>query len=132
MQLPLTQWTLHGEDLPERLFDTQKDHVFSLPGADALYAFADLIGAHEQQETEKIQDGVPYTLSGLFEADLCGELSLTKEIDFGAFCGDRALLTFSYLAGSGEIYLGEDCIARFGQDHMGDLRRAFDMTGMMF
>ena len=118
MQLPLTQWTLHGEDLPERLFDTQKDHVFSLPGADALYAFADLIGAHEQQETEKIQDGVPYTLSGLFEADLCGELSLTKEIDFGAFCGDRALLTFSHLAGSGEVYLSENCIARFGQDHL--------------
>jgi len=130
MLLPLTQWTLHGESLPERLFDAPKTMEFSLPGADALGEFADLIGGDMPQEAEKEDGGVPYALSGLIEEDISGELIFTKEIDFGEYSGARALLIFPHLSGSGEVYLGEACIARFGGDHQQFLRQAYDLTGM--
>lgn len=128
MQLPLMQWTLQGDDLPERFFDEPKREAFTLPGAQALSEFADLIGGDEQQEEAPMEQGVSYTLGALFEEDLDGKITLTKEIDFGSFYGDRALLMFSHLCGSGEIYLGETCVARFGKE--AQYRQAFDMTGM--
>ncbi len=128
MQIPLMQWTLLGDDLPERYFDGPKKEAFTLPGAQALSEFADLIGGDEQQERAPVEQGVPYTLGALFEEDLGGEIALTREIDFGSLCGDRALLMFSHLCGSGEVYLGETCVARFGKE--AQYRQAFDMTGM--
>ncbi|MBQ8619832.1 MAG: hypothetical protein IJ418_20305 [Clostridia bacterium] len=130
MHLPLVQWTLHGNSLPERLFDVPKTPVFSLPGADALSAFADLIGGDEAENTQAQPEGAPYSAGGFFEDDLAGELTLSREIDFGAFCGDRALLTFAYLAGSGEILLDDRQAAVFGVEAQADLRHAYDMTGM--
>lgn len=130
MLLPLTQWTLHGQYLPERLFEAPKKLVFSLPGADALSEFADLIGADHAQEPEQEDSGVPYAFCGLIEEDIGGELTLAKEIDFGAYSGDRALLVFPHLSGNGEVYLGETCIARFGSDWQEALRQAYELTGM--
>lgn len=131
MQLPLTQWTLYGENLPERLFDDEtKTPAFSLPGADALGAFADLLGGDEQAEPAAAREGVPYALCGLFAEDIGGELTLAKEIDFGAYSGDRALLTFAHILGSGEIHLDDRCIARFGGDDQAQLRQAYGLTGM--
>lgn len=129
MRLPLTQWTIEGENLPERLLDAPKTEGFSLPGADALSAFADLIG-EEEQKAEAETSGAGYASGGFFEEDLEGRLTLSREIDFGAFAGDRALLTFAYLAGKGEIWLGDACIARFGEDRQADLRHAYALTGI--
>lgn len=130
MHLPLTQWTLEGENLPERLFDEPKTPEFSLPGADALSAFADLIGGSGEETEKQKTQGVSYAIGGLFEDDLQGELSLSREIDFGALSGDRALLTFAHLAGSGEIFLDDTCIACFGEDRQQELRHAYELTGM--
>ena len=130
MLLPLTQWSLHGENLPERLFETEKKTSFSLPGADALSAFADLIGdeapAHEMDK----EDGVPYCSGALFDSDIAGSVSLKREIDFGAAEGDFALFAFEHIAGSGSVLLGGEEIARFGGDITKALRHAYDMTGM--
>ena len=42
---PLTHWRIRAVRLPERLTeDTLFDASFRLPGADALSAFADLLG----------------------------------------------------------------------------------------
>lgn len=128
MHLPLTEWTLQGENLPERLMDEPKAPAFSLPGADFLSAFADLLGGYGQEEAPVQSCGVPYVPSGLFEDDLAGTLTLSKEIDFGALSGDCALLTFAHLRGSGEILLDDRQIACFGAD--GDIRHAHDLTGM--
>lgn len=130
MQLPLTQWMLHAKKLPERFLDAPQPRAFSLPGADALSEFAELLGVDAQEAPAQPESRVPYALEGMFEADLTGELSLTREIDFGALNGDRALLTFAHLCGSGEIILGDRCVARFGSDWQDARRQAYDMTGM--
>lgn len=130
MHLPLTQWTLEGENLPERLFDKPEGPAFSLPGADALSAFADLLGEEESSDAAQEKAGVPYIAGSFFESDLSGRITLSREIDFGAYQGDRALVTFAHIAGSGEICLDDVCIARFGEDRLADLRCAYDLTGM--
>lgn len=130
MHLPLTRWTLLGENLPDRLFDQTQAPAFSLPGASALGAFADLIGEEDGEKSETISEGAEYSAGGFFEDDLCGALTLEREIDFGAFFGDRALLTFSRMAGSGEILLDGRCIARFSEDCQADPRHAASLTGM--
>ena len=129
MHLPLTWWTLKGENLPERLMDEPKKPAFSLPGAQDLGAFADLLGTDGETQPDQAQ-GVSYALGGLFEEDLAGELTLSREIDFGALCGDRAVLTFAYLCGSGGIFLDEKQIAAFGEDRQEDIRHAAMLTGM--
>lgn len=128
MHLPLTQWQIFSQNLPERLLDAPSPRAFSLPGADQLSAFADLIG--EGKKEEKNSEGADYTLANLFEEDIPGVVTLRKEIDFGAFEGDRALLTFAHIAGRGEILLDDACIARFGDDYPAALKRAYDLTGM--
>lgn len=130
MHLPLMRWTLHGDNLPDRLVDAPKSKGFSLPGADALSAFADLIGEDEPEKAAAMDEGAAYQAGGFFEDDLDGRLTLSREIDFGALLGDRALLTFAQLAGSGEIELDGVCIARFGGDRQESLRQAFALTGM--
>ena len=42
---PLTRWRIRAPRLPERLTENAPpDEAFHLPGADALSAFADLLG----------------------------------------------------------------------------------------
>ena len=130
MHLPLTQWLLEAQSLPGRLLDLMPRKAFSLPGADALSAFADLIGEGTQEETPQQGESVPYAIGSLFEEDICGALTLKKEIDFGAFNGERAIITFSHIAGSGEILLGDKQIARFGDQRQEAIRLAHDLTGM--
>lgn len=129
MQLPLMLWTLYADKLPQRLCDEKKKPAFFLPGADALSSFADLLGENEQSEEEE-NEGASYTLGELFEDDLCGEIAIKKEIDFGAMNGEYALLTLDHIAGSGEILLGGQVIARFPGSFEENLRKAYDQTGM--
>ena len=125
MILPLTQWTLHGDQLPQRLLDDEDKKAFSLPGADALDAFADLIGADEQEQAQSPQAGAPYCTGALFEEDICGAVSLVRDMDFSAMEGDYALLAFEHIVGSGEVRLGDRVIARFGDRAQDALRHAY-------
>jgi len=130
MQFPLMQWMLHAQSLPESLCDAQEKAAFFLPGADALNDFSDLLGGGDDRLQIAQDTGAAYALDGLFEADLAGEVSLKKEIDFGALEGDWALLTFEHIAGSGEILLGGQVIARFPGNFEENLKKAYDSTGM--
>ena len=130
MILPLTQWTLYGEDLPERLLDQDQKPSFTLPGADALSAFADLIGDEEKEQKTSEPSGIPHTAGTLFDEDIAGCVCLKREIDFGEMQGDYAVLAFEHIAGSGSVRLGEEELARFGTDHTLALRNAYDRTGM--
>ena len=132
MILPLTHWTLHGENLPQRLFDEEKKPAFYLPGADALSAFADLIGDDAQESEQSEEDGVPYSAGALFDAEISGGVTLKRELDFGAMEGDYAVLAFEHIAGSGSIFLGDEELARFGNDSTDALRHVHELTGMTY
>ena len=132
MRLPLERWTLHMEQLPERLKNCEEEKTFSLPGMESLGAFADLLGGFDEETKTEQDTGVEYAAFGQFDEDMQGEISLTQEIDFGALTGDRAVLTFEHLLGRGEILLGDKVIARFDdrENAQDTLLEAFDKTGM--
>ena len=61
---PLTRWRIRAPRLPERLTENAPpDEAFHLPGADALSAFADLLGAPIPDGTDDAQtvQAVSYT-----------------------------------------------------------------------
>jgi len=108
MLLPLNAaWTLAGDALPERLLPNETPAAaFILPGANALSAFADLIGtAPEEAPAESKQPGVPFALPALIPEDATGEVTLAREVDFGHLSGDRAWLSFDMLCGRGSVSL---------------------------
>ena len=132
MRLPLERWTLHMAQLPERLRNCEAEKSFSLPGMESLGAFADLLGGFDEEPKNEQDKGVEYAALGRFDEDMQGEISLTQEIDFGLLTGDRAVLTFEHLLGRGEILLGDQTIARFGEreNEQDSLLDAFNKTGM--
>lgn len=116
MALPLNRaWRISGDALPARLDESDaQEAAFSLPGADALDAFADLLGKTAQDADAQDQPrSAPFWLPALIPEDMPGSASLTCEIDFSAHEGDSALLLFDMLCGSGEVYL-QECPPRFG------------------
>lgn len=132
MRLPLESWMLHMAQLPERLTGQETEKTFSLPGAEKLSEFADLIGDFDEAPQSAPDAGVEYAAFGLFDGDMRGEITLTREIDFGSLTGDRAALTFEHLLGSGEILMGDRVIARFDsrETPQDALLEAFERTGM--
>lgn len=107
MLFPLnSSWTLAGDALPERLLPNETPAAFRLPGADALSAFADLIGdTPEETPPNSAPDGAPFTLPALLPEDVTGEATLSREVDFGDLGGDMALLSFDMLCGRGSVTL---------------------------
>ena len=106
MNLPLRTWTLTADALPERLLGAQEDTGFTLPGADALAAFAGLLGVEEEKApAAKEQPGAPFDLPALIPQDVEGSFTLSREIDFGELAGDRAELRLSMVCGRGEALL---------------------------
>ena len=102
MNLPLRAWTLSADALPDRLLDARgADDAFTLPGAEGLSAFADLLGAQEDEPPQPAQQSAPFDVPALLPEDVRGEASLSREIDFSALCGDRAVLRLSMVSGSG-------------------------------
>lgn len=121
MILPLlSRWRIRADELPDRLLDMDRPApAFSLPGASALAGFADLIGGEEEEAlpaapAEDIEDA-PFPLPAMLPDDVPGEAALFLKIDFGALPGDRAVLAFDEILGSGEILLGDRVIAAFGR-----------------
>ena len=112
MRLPLTRWTLHGSGLPDRLLEHDSSG-FSLPGADALGAFAELLGTDGAPSEEPAEQTAPFALPAMLPDDVPGCVRLTRELDFGSLRGDRALLIIDHLAGRGEILLDNQVLARF-------------------
>ena len=117
MRLPLANWTLTADSLPDRLLDAPVFSGFSLPGADALDAFADLLGgdapAESAQPVSPDAQSAPFSLPGMIPEDVSGCAECTREIDFGSLRGERALLEIDHLTGRGEILLGDSVLARF-------------------
>lgn len=124
MRLPLTHWTLRGDGLPERLLEDERSG-FTLPGAQALGAFAGLLGGApdeqdapeeeqaKQEKKEKKEASAPFALPAMIPDDVPGPVALTREIDFGSLGGDRALLLLDHIAGRGEVLLDGQTLARF-------------------
>lgn len=117
MQLPLlSRWRIAAPDLPQDMIPRDDTPAFSLPGAEALLDFADLLGTPEPEETppaESTLPSAPFLLPALLPDAVSGEVSLSCEVDFGALSGDRAVLTFAQLLGRGSILLGDTPVAAF-------------------
>ena len=98
-------WVIAGDALPERLrAGDAPEPMFRLPGADALAAFADLIGGDTPQTPDTDgQTGAPFPLPALLPEDAPGEVTLAREVDFGGLCGDGAWLAFDMLSGQGSV-----------------------------
>ena len=94
----LSGWTIAGDSLPERLQPhAPAAPAFRLPGADALSAFADLIGGDAPEEPAKpSHEGAPFPLPALMEADTPGCVTLRREISF-AFEVNQNIVTFSFV-----------------------------------
>jgi len=113
----LASWRIRADELPDRLLDAERPApAFTLPGANALAGFASLIG---EEETEEIpasaeKEDAPFPLPAMLPEDVTGSAELYLNVDFGALPGDRAVLIFLEIAGSGEILLGDTAVARFG------------------
>lgn len=115
MLLPLHAfWRLEAASLPERLRARERADGFLLPGADALADFSALLGDTPQSAPADETQSVPFALPGLLPEDVTGEASLSRAIDFGALQGERAVLEFDALFGSGDILLGGRRVASFG------------------
>lgn len=128
-QLPLLHFALTGDGLPDRLICSDGADGFTLPGADALGAFAELLGQTEADEQPAAPRHAELTLPALLPEEMTGCAELSREIDFGSLRGDRALLLLDHIVGRGSIWLGERMLARFdGRQSAAALEAAADKT----
>ncbi|MBR3794683.1 MAG: hypothetical protein IKK34_01465 [Clostridia bacterium] len=131
MQRPLLScWRISAPNLPDSLLPEEQTLAFSLPGAEELLGFADLLGEPALQEAapDAMQPSAPFPLPALLPDALCGEAELTCEVDFGALSGDHAVLTFAQLLGRGSILLGDTPIAAFDSAALPETDSTFDLS----
>ena len=103
---PLTRWRIRAPRLPERLTENAPpDEAFRLPGADALSAFADLLGTPIPDGTDDAQavQEADFPLPAAIPGDVGGAVELTYALDFGALCADDAELTLELVRGRGRV-----------------------------
>ena len=113
----LASWRIRADELPDRLLDMDRPApAFTLPGANALAGFADLIGGEnaEQILSAQQEEDAPFPLPAMIPEDVTGSAALFLDVDFGALSGSRAVLVFDEITGSGDILLGDQSVARFG------------------
>ena len=103
----LRTWMLSGDALPARLLHAQREDAFTLPGADALAAFADLLGAPQEDAPEPARQSAPFDVPALLPEDMPGGACLCREIDFSDLTGDRATLHIAMVCGRGEAELAD-------------------------
>lgn len=125
MTTPLTRFTLAADTLPERLRPRAAGPRFSLPGAQELAAFGDLLGGDAPSpglsappETPGLAaqeegDAVPFALPALIPEDVGTGAALRCTLRFERTGGTRAHLELPLLVGSGEVLLGGERIACF-------------------
>lgn len=122
---PLTHWRIRAARLPERLTeDTLFDASFRLPGADALSAFADLLGGAPDEDCGSAPDmqEADFTLPAAIPADVSGTVELAVELDFGTLCADDAELTLELLRGKGRVLADDMPLCAFQNPKDGFLR----------
>ena len=122
---PLTHWRIRAARLPERLTeDTLFDASFRLPGADALSAFADLLGGAPDEDCGSAPDmqEVDFTLPAAIPADVSGTVELAVELDFGTLCADDAELTLELVRGKGRVLADDMPLCAFQNPKDGFLR----------
>ncbi|MDD7174799.1 MAG: hypothetical protein PUH70_07015 [Clostridiales bacterium] len=107
---------LTADALPDSLLPGQDARRFSLPGAQELSRFADLLGEtpEDAQEAPEAQEAsVPFDVPGLLPREVSGPAQLHADLRFDRLHGERAWLEFRLLAGRGEALLGDTQLARF-------------------
>ena len=111
----LSGWTLTAAQLPERMIAREENAAFVLPGADALSDFSDLLGfdSTEEKSCDPPQETATFALPAMFPSDVTGWVALSREIDFGFLCAQRAVLEIDQLCGSGTISLDEEMLLSF-------------------
>ena len=122
---PLTRWRIRASRLPERLTeDAPFDTSFRLPGADALSAFADLLGGMSDEPGDDAQtlQEADFTLPAAIPNDINGAVELAVELDFGALCADDAELTLELVRGRGRVLADDMPLCTFQNPKDGFLR----------
>ena len=122
---PLTRWRIRASRLPERLTeDAPFDTSFRLPGADALSAFADLLGGMSDEPGDDAQtlQEADFTLPAAIPDDINGAVELAVELDFGALCADDAELTLELVRGRGRVLADDMPLCTFQNQKDGFLR----------
>lgn len=122
---PLTRWRIRASRLPERLTeDAPFDTSFRLPGADALSAFADLLGGMSDEPGDDAQtlQEADFTLPAAIPDDINGAVELAVELDFGALCADDAELTLELVRGRGRVLADDMPLCTFQNPKDGFLR----------
>ena len=122
---PLTHWRIRAARLPERLTeDTLFDASFRLPGADALSAFADLLGGAPDEDCGSAPDmqEADFTLPAAIPADVSGTVELAVELDFGTLCADDAELTLELVRSKGRVLADDMPLCAFQNPKDGFLR----------
>lgn len=128
-------WQLKADSLPENMKRAPSGHTFSLPGADSLSDFADLIGGvPEIDEAGENSEScsAPFPLPAMLPEDIRGEAALECSVDFSALRGDLAVLTIDHIAGRGSILLGSEEIAAFDtfSSSYKSVSDAFELTAL--
>ena len=125
-------WQLKADDLPKDAEGASGKRAFSLPGADSLADFADLIGDAPETGMDDKDAGMPFPLPAMLPDAVGGEAALECSIDFGALRGDHAVLTCDHLCGCGSILLGGEEIAAFDATASSykSISDAFDLTAL--
>lgn len=113
-------WTLRADTLPQDADQPEHKAGFSLPGAQALMAFGDLLFDAPQDDPppqaaqeEDDEETALFSLPGFLPDGTAGSASLSREIDFGALSGSHATLEIDQLCGAGRILLGKKTLLSF-------------------
>ena len=85
----LRTWTLSGDALPTRLLRAAREDAFTLPGADALAAFADLLGAPQEDAPEPARQSAPFDAA---QEQLNLQLAAQRKVDAGGVKSGRSKL----------------------------------------
>ncbi len=100
----LSGWRISAPRLPEHL--KKKEQGFSLPGEDALSAFADLLGESSAPQASEYEDA-PFSLPALIPEDVEGPVELNRTFDMDRLGAGDAELLFDMLSGRGSVYLDQ-------------------------
>lgn len=115
-------WTLRAESLPYDAAQPERKAGFSLPGAQALMAFGDLLfdspqeASARKEELQEEEETACFSLPGYLPKGTAGRASLSREIDFAQLSGSHASLEIDQLCGAGRILLGKKTLLSFSSD----------------